>query len=306
MLQQTRVAAVIPYFERFLERFPDVTALAEADEDDVLALWSGLGYYSRARSLQKAAREIVARGGFPTDYESIRRLAGVGEYTAAAIASIAFGLPYAVLDGNALRVLARLANDDGDVRAGEVRRRLGELAGRLLDRNKPGEFNQALMELGATVCTPRDPACLTCPLSRYCEARQNGTERQLPVKLGRTRTARVEKTLLVVERHGAVLLRQRPAGSGQLVGFWELPELGDVPRAVVLAELGSFRHSITNTNFRFTVLEANVRRAPKGFEWVARDVMDRIPLTTAARKALASAKASRARCIPEETAEEGG
>jgi len=151
MLQQTRVAAVIPYYERFLRRFPDAAALAEASEQELLAMWSGLGYYSRARNLQKAARQMVERGTFPNDYASLRELAGVGDYTAAAIASIAFGLPHAVVDGNVRRVIARVIND------GHANPQ--ELADRLLDQRDPARWNQAVMERGATSCLPREPLC---------------------------------------------------------------------------------------------------------------------------------------------------
>ena len=166
MLQQTRAQAVIPYYHRFLERFPSVEALAAAAEDEVLALWSGLGYYSRARNLRLAARQIVDSGGFPRSYEGIRGLPGIGDYTAAAVASIAFDLPYAVLDGNVLRVVARVANDAADISAARTRERFRAMAQGWLDAAiEPGHFNQALMELGATVCLPRKPLCLVCPLA---------------------------------------------------------------------------------------------------------------------------------------------
>jgi A/G-specific adenine glycosylase len=159
MLQQTRVAAVIPYYERFLQRFPSPDALAQAPEEELLAMWSGLGYYSRARNLQKAARQITEAGDFPRAYTAIRELAGVGEYTAAAIASIAFDLPHAVVDGNVRRVLARLMNDGNlDVQ---------QAAERLLDRRDPARWNQAVMELGATICLPREPRCGECPIARH-------------------------------------------------------------------------------------------------------------------------------------------
>ena len=151
MLQQTRAQAAIPYYERFLARFPAVEVLAAASEDEVLSLWAGLGYYTRARNLRRAAREIVTAGGFPRDYEAIRALPGVGDYTAAAIASIAFGLPYAVIDGNVLRVVARLENDASDIGSPRTRARFREAAQEWLDRRDPGRFNQAMMELGATV-----------------------------------------------------------------------------------------------------------------------------------------------------------
>src|SRR6202049_1584982 len=157
MLQQTRVAAVIPYYEQFLARFPDVAALASAPEQELLAAWAGLGYYSRARNLQRAAKKILELGTFPGDYLSLRDLAGVGEYTAAAIASMAFGLPHAALDGNVIRVLSRLTAEQGNIGSGAVRKRLREAADALLDPKRPGEFNQALMELGAMVCLANKP-----------------------------------------------------------------------------------------------------------------------------------------------------
>jgi A/G-specific adenine glycosylase len=162
MLQQTRVAAVIPYYERFLTAYPNFGALAAAPEAELLGMWAGLGYYSRARNVQKAARQMVELGGFPRDYEAIRGLAGIGDYTAAAVASIAFDLPHAVLDGNVMRVLARVGNDGSDIGSIGTRKRLQAEAQRLLDGRHAGEFNQALMELGATVCVPKQPVCGNC------------------------------------------------------------------------------------------------------------------------------------------------
>jgi A/G-specific adenine glycosylase len=184
MLQQTRVAAVIPYYERFLARFPDVRALAEAPEEDVLRLWSGLGYYSRARNLQKAAQQIVARHGgeFPREETAVLALPGIGSYTAAAILSIAFGAKRAVLDGNVARVLARLGAMRGNVRESRRWKRLQETASRFLDSKSPGDWNQAMMELGAVVCTPRAPQCLLCPVAKFCRARQIGDPESFPEK----------------------------------------------------------------------------------------------------------------------------
>src|SRR5580692_2995461 len=173
MLQQTRVAAVIPYYERFLKRFPNAAALAQAPEEELLTAWSGLGYYTRARNLQSAARQIVERGSFPRAYHEIRELAGVGDYTAAAVASIAFGLPHAVVDGNVRRVTARITNGKGDTQ---------EIADLLLERKNPSRSNQALMELGAVICLPRDPLCAECPIVKQCEARKLGTQNELPGK----------------------------------------------------------------------------------------------------------------------------
>jgi A/G-specific adenine glycosylase len=286
MLQQTRVAAVIPYYERFLSRFPDFRALAEAPESGVLAAWSGLGYYSRARNLQRAARQMVEGGGFPTDYAAIRALAGVGEYTAAAVASIAFGVPRAAVDGNVLRVLSRLLCDSGDVGSSQVRRRLSETAAQLLDGRNPGEHNQAMMELGATVCLPRAPLCADCPVAPLCEAKSQHRQNEFPVKSRRTVVRRVELRLLWITRNGAVLARRRPEGSSRLAGFWELPKEGQVP-AVVRSEAGSFRHSITNHQYSFRVLEATIVRRPPGFIWLPLQNLEQFPVSTVLRKALA-------------------
>ncbi len=286
MLQQTRVAVAAPYYERFLARFPDVASLAAAGEQEVLAAWSGLGYYSRARNLHRAARAIAASGEFPRDYAALRTLPGVGDYTAAAIASIAFGRPHAVLDGNAVRVLARLVAEPGEVSSGQVRERLRQAAGQLLDRSRPGEFNQALMELGATLCLPRKPRCDACPLTRYCEARQRGIEGLLPVRRPRGAVRRIEKTLLVIVQRGRVLLRRRSEENRRLAGFWELPESGEVPGARLIAARGAFRHAITNHSYRVQVVAARAGRAPRGFRWVPKGQLERLPLATASRKAL--------------------
>jgi A/G-specific adenine glycosylase len=184
MLQQTRVAAVIPYYERFLTRFPDVRALAEAPQEEVLRLWSGLGYYSRARNLQKAAQQIVAQHGgrFPQKEETVLALSGIGPYTGAAILSIAFGAKHAVLDGNVARVLARLGAIRGDLRESRRWQALQKTADVLLDAKFPGDWNQAMMELGAMVCTPRSPQCLVCPVAKFCRARQSGEPESFPEK----------------------------------------------------------------------------------------------------------------------------
>jgi A/G-specific adenine glycosylase len=184
MLQQTRVAAVMPYYGRFLARFPDVHALAEAPQEEVLRLWSGLGYYSRARNLQKAAQQIVAlhAGEFPQDEESVLALPGIGRYTGAAILSIAFGAKHAVLDGNVARVLARLGAIGGDLRESRRWQSLQRTAGELLDPKSPGDWNQAMMELGAILCTSRAPQCLLCPVAKFCRARQLGDPESFPEK----------------------------------------------------------------------------------------------------------------------------
>jgi A/G-specific adenine glycosylase len=288
MLQQTRAQAVIPYYERFLARFPDVQSLAAAAEDEVLALWSGLGYYSRARNLRRGAIAIHAAGGFPRDYAGIRQLPGVGDYTASAIASIAFGLPHAVVDGNVLRVVARVENDPSDIASPATRERFRVIAQKWLDRRHPGEFNQALMELGATVCVARNPLCLVCPLAACCRAQEQATTSQLPVKRATVEPVRLTGTLLVVRRRGRVLLRRIEAEARRMAGFWELPTPENLPRAGVRTALGEFRHSITYHRYTFTVVSVEKMPAPGGpaFRWFEPLEIHRIPLSTTARKAL--------------------
>jgi A/G-specific adenine glycosylase len=286
MLQQTRVAAVIPYYERFLTLFPDASALASAAEQDLLAAWAGLGYYSRARNLQKAARVIVELPRFPADYSALRGLPGVGDYTAAAVASIAFGIPHAVLDGNVLRVLSRLVAERGDIKSQVVRRNLGALAETLLDRRRPGEFNQALMELGATVCLPKQPLCGVCPIRPQCQGREQGIENQLPLNGVRPRASRHQKYLLAIEKRDRILLWQRPVDSRRLAGFWELPEREQVPGAKVSVAAGTFRHTIVHTTYLVEVCWATVSSCPKQLKWVAKGILRDLPLSTTAKKAL--------------------
>jgi A/G-specific adenine glycosylase len=290
MLQQTRAEAVIPYYQRFLERFPSVAALAAASAEEVLAIWSGLGYYSRARNLHKAAR--LMDGVFPSGYQAIRELPGVGDYTAAAISSIAFGLPYAVLDGNVMRVLARITNDASDIGAGRTRARFRELAQHHLDGLKgrrAGAFNQAMMELGATVCLPRAPRCGICPLAAMCAARREGRQQQLPVKLRKTQPVKIAMTVAVVERRGRLLLWQRDADARRLAGFWELPSPDQLPELDALREIGAFRHTITHHRYEVTVRVGRLTRkarAPQPLRWIPIGTLPSLPVSTTARKAL--------------------
>ena len=219
MLQQTQVAAVLPYWERFLARFPTPAALAEADEDAVLAAWSGLGYYRRVRHLREGARQVVERhgGSVPPSLDALRALPGIGPYTAGAIASIAFGCEEPVLDGNVRRVLARWTADKGE--GGDAR--FWTLARTLVAGPRPGDWNQALMELGAAVCTPVAPDCARCPVAASCRAHATGAPEDFPRARPRkpSRTVRVEVAL--IEREGAVLLER--GGAGPLRGKWDLP-----------------------------------------------------------------------------------
>jgi A/G-specific adenine glycosylase len=216
MLQQTRVAAVIPYFERFLEHFPDVRALAEAPEEEVLRLWSGLGYYSRARNLQSAAKRIVAKhdGAFPRDAVAALELPGIGRYTVAAILSIAYDAEMAVLDGNVARVIARLDAVRGDLREGRRWKVLQASADKLLDQKSPGDWNQAMMELGATICTPRAPQCLVCPVTKFCKARQQGLQDLIPEKRKKRTTEEITLAAAVfLDARGRTLLLPPPNSS---------------------------------------------------------------------------------------------
>jgi A/G-specific adenine glycosylase len=289
MLQQTRSQTVIPYYERFLERFPTVEDLARSPEADVLALWSGLGYYSRARNLHRAAHAIAASGAFPRDYNALRALPGVGDYTAAAIASIAFGLPHAVLDGNVLRVVARMQNDPADIAAPATRERFRGVAQDWLDSRDPSHFNQALMELGATVCLPRNPICLVCPLASHCGARAAGTVSELPVKLRRIAPESIATAVLAITRDGRVLLRQRASHERRMADFWELPHPEDLPRLKNARFAGTITHTITHHHYTIDVQAAEVRanwKSPPEFKWFTVGELDGIPLSTIARKAL--------------------
>src|ERR1700719_2634103 len=210
MLQQTRVAAVIPYFEKFCARFPEVRLLAEAEEAEVLRMWSGLGYYSRARNLQAAAQQIVREHGgtFPATEEHIRALRGIGKYTTNAILSIAFGEKHAVVEGNVARVVARLEAIRGNLREGPRWESLQRAADCLLAPEAPGNWNQAMMELGATICTPRSPQCLLCPVARFCRARKLGIQELIPEKRKKRATVgvRLAAAVLVDERSRCILL----------------------------------------------------------------------------------------------------
>lgn len=285
MLQQTRVAAVIPYYLRFLEQFPNLTALARAPEASLLAAWSGLGYYYRARNLQKAAQIALANGSFPNTYDALRELPGVGDYTAAAVASIAFDLPHAVLDGNVLRVLSRLAADPADIASVAGRKHFAQLAANLLEAAHPAQFNQAMMELGATVCLPKNPQCLVCPAAQLCRARQTGSQTQLPVKSSKQKSVEEQRTLFWIEDSGRVLAWQRPPDTKLMPGFWELPEPAHLPLIKTSGRLGSFRHGITFHNYLFELLEAAPPEDQSQFSWIPLDALSTLPVSTVFKKA---------------------
>lgn len=223
ILQQTTVKQGTDYYLRFIERFPTVEALAAASEDEVLRLWQGLGYYTRARNLYKASRQVVAQGGFPTDFKGLRALSGVGDYTAAAIASIAFDLPHAVVDGNVYRVLARHFSLDTPIDTTAGKKAFAILADELLDKKHPGRHNQAMMDFGATQCTPHSPHCDACPLAGSCVALAEGRVDTLPVKARHTKPTEIHIDYVLVHTPTGLYLRQR-AKKGIWAGLWEIPE----------------------------------------------------------------------------------
>jgi A/G-specific adenine glycosylase len=312
MLQQTRVAAVLPYYQRFLRRFPTVRALARAPLNDVLKYWAGLGYYSRARNLHAAAKRIVARHGglFPRDYRAALELPGVGGYTAAAILSISHGEPLAVLDGNVARVLARLGAVRGDLRATRRWRRLRQIAQELLAAEAPGEWNQAMMELGATVCTPRAPRCKACPVSRWCRAYALGVVNQLPAKRAKHAPVRVSiaAAVLLDSRERTLLVKQPGRHDGALFSrMWQFPAV-DVKaepaeelaqhlqeslglRKESLRALPGASHSVTYRHVTLLPFLARVARLPKklGARTIRLATIHAIPTSSATRKIAAAA-----------------
>ena len=273
MLQQTRVAAVLEHYRIFLKRFPTVQKLAAAREASVLAVWSGLGYYRRARMLHAAARLVVKKhdGHFPRTSDSLRQLPGVGRYTAAAVASIAFAEPVAVVDGNVERVLCRLIGKELDGGA------TWTAAEELLDRKRPGDANQAIMELGATVCLPREPKCLLCPVSELCVTRGDMPRTSKPI-----RQTKREIHFGLARRNGEVFLRQRGPTESLMPGMWELPPFSGASEGRALLSL---RHSITVTNYKVRVLELTYPDERAG-NWIADSRLASLPLTGLARKIL--------------------
>jgi A/G-specific adenine glycosylase len=307
MLQQTRTQTVLRYYPRFLARFPTVRSLAAAREDTVLAYWSGLGYYGRARNLRRAARDVVARHGgcLPRDPEALRALAGIGRYTAGAVASIAFGVPAAVLDGNVARVLSRWFAVRGPVRSAPVTRLLWRRAQSLVDRRAPGEWNQALMELGATVCTARSPGCDRCPVRRSCAAHRGGRVHRFPQAAGRAPARRLRRASVVLESAGRVLMMRRDA-DGLLGGLWEFPSAElrarEDPangarsalrrvgaRVLSIAAHGSFLQSITDWRIRTFVFSARSHPSAPPIRigrWLRRREVARLPLSAASLRIL--------------------
>lgn len=287
MLQQTRVGAVLGYFANFMAAFPTVQDLAAAPEDQLMKLWQGLGYYSRARNLQKAARQIVEDfgGAFPTQYKDIRALAGVGDYTAAAIASICYGQPVPAVDGNLLRVASRVMGDDTDITTTQGKRRFTAALQQVIPLDEPGRFNQAMMDLGAMVCLPNGaPLCDRCPAAEFCRARQTGRQRDLPVRPAKKPRRVEERVVFLLFYQGQVALRRRPA-KGLLAGLWEYPnELAparDCPSDWGLPEEGTFvgtgKHIFTHVEWRMTARRWDLTdpALPEGWVWAGREALAR-------------------------------
>jgi A/G-specific adenine glycosylase len=283
MLQQTQVKTVLGYYERWMERFPTLTSLATAEDADVLHAWQGLGYYSRARRLLSGARAVVERHGgeLPQSPEALLALPGIGPYSAGAIASIAFGLPEPLVDGNVVRVLCRLFALKGDPAKAPLKGHLWELARELVPSDKPSEFNQSLMELGATICTPTSPRCAECPVAKQCRALALGIERELPELAKRKPPTELRTAAAYVRRRGAILLRQLPSTAPRWAGLWVLPfaelsatETPEAGSARALAELGlesapqsvlrEARHTITRFRITLSVVACSLGDAKHG------------------------------------------
>ncbi len=284
MLQQTRVAAVLGYYARFLSAFPTVEALASAPEEQLMKLWEGLGYYSRARNLQRAAKLVADRGGFPDTYQGLLELPGIGDYTAAAVASAAFARREAAVDGNVLRCVTRLTDDHGDIAGPRTKKNIRAQVQEIFPEAEADIriFNQALMELGATVCVPNGPPkCLLCPAQALCLGRARGTAESLPVKAPKKSRRVEEKTVFLLLREGRVALRKRPA-SGLLAGLWEFPNVegaldepaaGEAVRAWGLEPKAwknrlTARHIFTHVEWHMTCYTLEVAgEGPPGFTW---------------------------------------
>jgi A/G-specific adenine glycosylase len=288
MLQQTRVDTVIPYYKRFIQNYPTSAALSAAKEEEVLKLWEGLGYYARARNFHEAIQEIQSRygGGVPSEPEEFRRLPGVGDYTAAAVMSIAYGIPLAAVDGNIKRVISRLFGLHGALQRQSTVKEVKKRAADLLDTKRPGDFNQALMDLGASICTPRNPSCSDCPLKLYCLALSQDTADVIPPKRNQKPLPLVEVTAVIIVDGPKCLIRQRPR-AGLLGGLWELPTLGpDALTAVQVTlgkELAVFHHQFSHLRWQVSLCHGTLHGEPPAappWRWVTAAELIALPFPT--------------------------
>lgn len=302
MLQQTRVQAVVPYFQRFMEAAPEVSDLASLPEEQLLSLWQGLGYYNRARNLHRAAREMAAKygGRVPDDYGALTSLAGIGDYTAGAILSIAYGQRVPAVDGNVLRIAARLTGRGDNVLEPSVRSSFRDWIETALPEERAGDFNQALMDLGAMVCLPKAPDCENCPLSPLCTARRENRQNALPVREKKSKRRTEQRTVLLLEKDGRIALRKR-CGSGLLAGLWELPNVeGTLDEGQIAALLAQHRlspvqwhhrreakHIFTHLTWEMTVYRLAVTGdgAPD-WTWCSPEDRGQYPMATAFSKLL--------------------
>ena len=299
MLQQTRVEAVRAYYLRFLEQLPDIHTLSKAPESHLLKLWEGLGYYNRARNLQKAAHVIETQygGHFPNQYEDIRALPGIGPYTAGAIASICFNLPYAAVDGNVLRIITRMTEDDSPIDCMQTKTEIAAQLKKVYPKNDCGQFTQALMELGATVCTPKSPKCTECPAMKFCRAYANGTVLQYPVKQPK-KDKRLEERTIFLLQHGDKYAITKRTESGLLSGLWQLPNvLGkmDINQALYTAEEFGVQpvelykqihriHIFTHIKWKMTCYHILCAEKPSDFTWATvQEIQTTYALPTAFR-----------------------
>jgi A/G-specific adenine glycosylase len=296
MLQQTRVDTVIPYFERFMKLFPTVEDLANAPEEQVLKAWEGLGYYSRVRNLHQAAKQIVHEGDgkIPSDKKSILKLKGIGAYTAGAVLSIAFDQKIPAVDGNVMRVFSRLFAIEEDIASGTTRKKMESLVEKVMPEEAPGDFNQALMDLGATICTPVSPGCLLCPVRPVCEAYEKGMEEQLPVKKKAKPPVQQEMVMAFFQHQNLFIGEKRPE-QGLLAGLWGLPTF-EIPKgdqhltiiekfckenqipALNYIIKGEFQHIFSHRHWKVTVVEVELKHTgfdlPTSWSWLEKEKKD--------------------------------
>lgn len=306
MLQQTRVEAVKEYYHRFLTALPTIRDLAEAPEETLLKLWEGLGYYNRVRNLQKAAKECVEKykGGLPEDFENLKKLPGVGEYTAGAIGSIAFGLPVTAVDSNVFRVITRLTADPSDITRPETKERITALVQALQPKNRPGDFNQALMDLGATVCLPNGvPKCESCPLGSLCQGRRQGTMTEFPVKPPKKPRKKEEKTVFLLFNENKTAIHKR-GKEGVLKNLWEFPntegflteeetenwcrQLG--MKVLRLEKLPRYQHIFTHVEWKLNCYGVWVSGQPEDFLWLSWEELEQKAVPSAFKPCYEEAK----------------